>query len=221
LVQAAAPLNPLLRDRRLAFALAVSLVLHGALLLWPAAPTERPGAQAGLPLLARLAEAPAPMPASRPQGGKGERQAAAQRRAPQPAGVDDLVARRRRTASTIVMPAAGEVGEDLQAARLSARQRAVPRSESMAAPAEPLRPIAARYPREALARGLRGHVLVEAIIGTRGSAVEVIVIDDQDRPELGLAAVQAVRRARFRPARDEAGAPMRSRVALRVEFSFE
>jgi protein TonB len=209
-------------SRRLALALAASVALHLALALWPAEEAERP--QAGLPLLARLAaapEAPAPPPA-RPAA-KARKPAAKPppARAAEAAAGADVVALRRRTASTIVLPADREAGEALQAAKLSRRQRDVPRSETLPTPATPRRPIVARYPSQALAKGLGGFVLVEAIVGERGRVLEVIVMDDQDMPELAQAALEAVRRARFEPARDAAGAARPSRLALRVEFSFE
>lgn len=201
--------------RRLALAFAASVALHLALGLWPAEEGRRIGISA--PLLARLEPRPesSPPPAKAPPSKKRAKAAAPQVAAPG-AGAHG----RARLPSTIALPAGAEASEELEAEKLNARQRTVPRSEWLLSPAVPLEPIEPRYPPEALAQGIRGHVLLEAIIGTNGRAQEIILIEDNGLPQLAQAAAEAVRRTRFKPARGAQGATA-SRIALRVEFTYE
>jgi protein TonB len=203
-------------SRRLALAFAASLALHLALVLWP---EQVPHRETAAPLLARLAARPEPAPPPRPKAPTAPRKRAAAAPAPAAASPGAPV-RPRRLPSTIALPAEGEASEQMEAEKLDERQRRVPRSVSLEAPAAPREPIAVRYPPEALAAGIAGHVLLEAIIGANGRAQEIIVLEDFERPQLARAAAEAVRRARFEPAR-QGGRAVRSRVALRVEFTFE
>lgn len=204
------------RTRFLVLAFAASVALHLALGLWPAEEGRR--AEPGVPVLARLAPPPdrAPPRAKPPAPSK----ARSPRPVAPPVPARDAPPARARFPSTIVLPAGGEVGEDIEAERLSARQRRVPRSDSLPTPASPVDEIRPRYPAAALAQGIKGHVLLEAIVGIGGEAQEVVIIDDQGAPQLAQAAVEAVRRARFVPARDANGITP-SRLVLRVEFTYE
>jgi protein TonB len=207
-------LDKVFSSRRLALAFAASLALHAALALWPAEQALRP--QTAAPLLARIVARPEPAPAAVKASPSSRKLAAQAAKVPSPGGA----ARVRRVSSTIALPADGEAEAAVVAQKLSERQRRIPRSATLAQPATPRKPIRPRYPPEALAAGIRGHVLLEAIVGVNGRAQEIIVLDDNGLPQLAQAAVAGVRRTPFVPAR-EAGGAVRSRIVLRVEFSFE
>ena len=73
------------------------------------------------------------------------------------------------------------------------------------------------YPPLARLRGIEGQVVLEAILATDGR-IEPDITVVQSIPPLDAAAITAVRRWRFRPARDRDGAPVR--VTLRVPVRF-
>ena len=125
-----------------------------------------------------------------------------------------------RHPSYSVLAAYAELEEPLETEKLTELQRRVPRANTLAKPAEPLDSISPVYPAAALARGFKGQVLVEAFIGPSGFVYDAIVLDDGGKPDLGRAAVQAVRRTRFRPSEGTAGVNS-SRVTLRIGFSYE
>jgi protein TonB len=73
------------------------------------------------------------------------------------------------------------------------------------------------YPPLARLRGIEGQVVLEAILAADGR-IEPDITVVQSIPPLDAAAITAVRRWRFRPARDRDGAPVR--VTLRVPVRF-
>ncbi len=113
-----------------------------------------------------------------------------------------------------------EVPAEVLAEKLRQAQRSVPRSSDLARPAKPTGPIRIDYPPEVLRRGDTGHVVLEVFVSRRGRVDEVVVLDQTGPAELSQAAAAAVRKARFRPA-EGADGKLRSRVTLRVDFSYE
>lgn len=73
------------------------------------------------------------------------------------------------------------------------------------------------YPRQARFRGVEGLVLLEAILDLDGRIEDRIKVL-QSIPSLDLAAIQAVRRWRFRPARDRENRPVRVILEVPVWF---
>ena len=73
------------------------------------------------------------------------------------------------------------------------------------------------YPPLARLRGIEGQVVLEAILAADGR-IEPDITVVQSIPPLDAAAITAVRRWRFRPARDRDGVPVR--VTLRVPVRF-
>lgn len=119
---------------------------------------------------------------------------------------------------------ARERAERRQAAREEARQREEARearpSEAVAT-SQP-RPIpgqtpAPDYPARALMRGEGGTALVIAHIGPDGVPTSTEIAQSSGSRELDRAAMQAVRRWRFEPAR-EGGRPTVGRVAVPIDF---
>jgi len=74
------------------------------------------------------------------------------------------------------------------------------------------------YPLQARARGLRGEVVLRAIIGSDGRVENDIVIA-QSSPMFDQPAVEALRQWRFEPGRDRNGNPVR--VLLEVPIRFQ
>ncbi|MGY0798673.1 energy transducer TonB [Lysobacter sp. A286] len=77
---------------------------------------------------------------------------------------------------------------------------------------------APRYPRRALRRGESGVVLVRARIGPDGVPTSVEVINGSGSRDLDRAAVNAVERWRFHPARQD-GRPTVGTVNIPIEFA--
>jgi protein TonB len=73
------------------------------------------------------------------------------------------------------------------------------------------------YPRQARLRGVEGLVLLEAILDLEGRIEEEIKVL-QSIPSLDSAAIQALRRWRFRPARDHKNQPVRVILEVPVRF---
>jgi protein TonB len=73
------------------------------------------------------------------------------------------------------------------------------------------------YPRQARLRGVEGLVLLEAILDLEGSIEDNIKVL-QSIPSLDQAAVEALRRWRFRPARDRENQPVRVILEVPVRF---
>lgn len=75
-----------------------------------------------------------------------------------------------------------------------------------------------RYPRRALRRGESGVVMVRARIGPDGVPTSVDVVNGSGSRDLDRAAVQAVERWRFHPARQD-GRPTVGTVNIPIEFA--
>jgi protein TonB len=73
------------------------------------------------------------------------------------------------------------------------------------------------YPRSARLQGVEGLVLLEAILDMEGRIEDDIKVL-QSIPSLDFAAMQALRRWRFRPARDRENRPVRVILEVPVRF---
>jgi len=99
-----------------------------------------------------------------------------------------------------------------------------PRKPTPAAPpriTEP-RPLAAQnaqpeYPRDAQRRGLSGRVVLRVDVGADGTATDVDFVQRSGAPELDRAAMSAVRKWRFAPAKRD-GKPVASSVRVPIDF---
>lgn len=85
---------------------------------------------------------------------------------------------------------------------------------------EPIRMPAPRYPRRALRRGEEGTVLVRAEVGSDGVPISVSLVQGSRSRELDRAALDAVRRWRFRPGQVD-GRPVVGSVVVPIEFRAE
>lgn len=230
---------PQARGWRLGAALIASLVLHLAVLL-PIV-LQRPPLHAGdpgpAPLLARLVvpEAPAPATPAAHHGpgrevgvGRAHRRQAHEGAPARPASpkpptappMDAGPASAQRVPYVALRVAHHEAPEDVQAEKLSAAQRRVPRAIELALPVEQAGPVHIAYPPGPLARGEKGHVLLEVFVSSAGRVDRVVVLEHAEHPDLAKAAVEGLRRARFRPAEGAEG-KVRSRVTFRIDFSYE
>ena len=77
---------------------------------------------------------------------------------------------------------------------------------------------APRYPQDALRRGLGGTVKVRASIAADGSVADVALAEGSGNRDLDRAALEAVRRWRFKPATRN-GQPVASEVSVPIVFS--
>ena len=215
------------RWRRLGASLALSLAMHLAVVL-PVIFQPRPmraGEPVPHPVHARISvpEEP-PAPAASVTHGKSMRSPAPGRTA-QPQEQKRVAAAPvpgspERVPYVAMQMAYHEVPSEVLAEKLRQAQRSVPRSIDLARPAKPAGPIRIDYPPEVLGRGEKGHVVLEVFVSRRGRVDEVVVLDQTGPEELFRAAAAAVRKARFRPAEGPDG-KLRSRVTLRVDFSYE
>lgn len=73
------------------------------------------------------------------------------------------------------------------------------------------------YPREAQRRGQSGRVLLRVDVGADGTATNVDFVQRSGSPELDRAAMNAVRKWRFAPARRD-GKPVASSVQVPIDF---
>jgi TonB family protein len=137
-----------------------------------------------------------------------------------PPRVDPSQVVRERTPLPWSFEAYAEFDEEVQQEKLTLAQRRVPRGNALARGPQPTQPIVPRYPVQMLSRGIRGSVLLEAFIGAGGAVDDIVVIDDEGKPGLAVAAVQAVRGTSFTPAEGPRGATP-SRMTLRFLFTFE
>ena len=74
------------------------------------------------------------------------------------------------------------------------------------------------YPREALRRGVGGTVRVQATVSPDGSVERMDVADSSGNRYLDRAAMEAVRRWRFKPAMRN-GQPVSETVTIPIEFA--
>jgi TonB family protein len=110
--------------------------------------------------------------------------------------------------------------EEREREALSEAQRAVPRGAALQRAPQPLAPIRPLYPTREIARGVKGHVLLEVFVGAGGAVDEIVVLEDFGRPEFAQAALRALRRASFSPGHD-GRSTVASRVTFHVRFTYE
>ena len=84
----------------------------------------------------------------------------------------------------------------------------------------PIQTPAPRYPAQAARRGLGGTVRVRADVDADGVPVSVAVVEGSGTRELDRAALDAVRRWRFRPGMVD-GRPVPGSVVVPIEFSMQ
>lgn len=77
------------------------------------------------------------------------------------------------------------------------------------------------YPPEAMRRSESGTVVVEVEIDPAGMPVSVEIGQRSGSRDLDRAAVQAVSRWRFEPARDASGNPVPGRLSIPIDFKLE
>lgn len=133
-------------------------------------------------------------------------------------------------------PPAGTTGEPGVTAPASAEQAAAEArkkaAETQAKPRKPSKPAAPRvtdaspiagrnpqpeYPRDAQRRGQSGRVLLRVDVGADGTATNVDFVQRSGTPELDRAAMNAVRKWHFSPARRD-GKPIASSVNVPIDF---
>ena len=100
-----------------------------------------------------------------------------------------------------------------------------PSIEGMPAPASPAQPPARLagqpapvYPRSALRRGESGTVVVEVEVGVDGHPAAIRIAERSGSRDLDRAAVEAVSRWRFEPARDAAGQAVPGSISVPIDF---
>ena len=220
---------PHFRWLRLASCVAVSVLLHAIIVAQVPAPRW---VHVTKPIFVRLAEEPdhalTDEPPQRKRSRHGEIKPVPSSRSPVarrvPAGPakppDQISQLIKRTAYPRTYDAYGEFPKDLQDELLTPEQRSVPRGNTFANPPQPAQPIVPTFPENLLRRGLRARVLLEIFLNPGGAVEDVVVVDDDGRPEFAPYAVQAVRTASFTPAVGPSG-PVRSRVTMRIFFDWE
>lgn len=77
------------------------------------------------------------------------------------------------------------------------------------------------YPPEAMRRGESGTVVVAVEVDAAGAPVSVDIERRSGSRDLDRAAVQAVSRWRFEPARDASGNPVMGRLSVPIDFKLE
>lgn len=214
-------------------------VVAAALLAWPAPP---PGIDTApvIELVLAPAPEPAPLPAPQPQAAPAPTPPVPSP-APAPAAAKPNPAPRPRPAPQTPQPAAITAPSAAESAAIS--DSAAPAAATQtgdgaptaaagpvrAAPqamGEPdLRPAATDaprppYPRAARQRGLQGVVMVRVAVSADGLPTEVFIKESSGHPMLDDAAVEAVRRWRFSPARS-AGRAVAAAVEIPVRFALE
>lgn len=129
------------------------------------------------------------------------------------------------TAPASETAAAAAEAEAKQAAAQARKQKAAEKPrKTQPEPAritEP-RPLAGQnaqpeYPREAQRRGQSGRVVLRVDVGADGTATDVDFLQRSGSPELDRAAMNAVRKWRFAPAR-RGGKPVASSVDVPIDF---
>ena len=78
-----------------------------------------------------------------------------------------------------------------------------------------------RYPSEALRRNETGTVVLQVQVDAQGQPVSVDVAQRSGSRDLDRAAVEAVSRWRFSPARDAAGNPVAGTLSVPIDFKLE
>ncbi|GAB3733895.1 hypothetical protein GCM10028862_16620 [Luteimonas pelagia] len=147
---------------------------------------------------------PAPLPAGRPRGASGMADADSRER--EAARIEEEQA---RIEPPEIEP---EVAPDVPPPQAAAPLAAGASPEPIPGQSPP-----PDYPRRALRRGIEGTVLVRAEVGPDGVPVSVSLVQGSRSRELDRAALDAVRRWRFRPAQVD-GRPTVGSVVVPIEF---
>lgn len=139
--------------------------------------------------------------------------------APLPAGEDGRPAESARQAETAPEETPRLVEKAPAPAPAPAPTAPPPRPATAAsASPTPIQMPAPRYPAQAARRGVGGIVRVRAEVGVDGVPVSVTVVEGSGTRELDRAALEAVRRWRFRPGVVD-GRPVPGSVVVPIEFS--
>jgi TonB family protein len=208
---------------RLGAALGFSALLHAAVLLLLQAPELPPAAGFQMNVLIVPLERPAPpaapaaagarpKPAQQKEPGKKLHAEAPSR--PAPAAPADG----RRMSASI---SAGPVSPPQQpiASRLADASSYTDTTRLLAWP-QLAAPLTARYPRQAFEQRRKAVVVLQLMIDENGAVAEALPLPGASE-DFVEAALEALRRARFRPAEAPGGGPARSRVYFAVSFVIE
>lgn len=85
--------------------------------------------------------------------------------------------------------------------------------------AVPVRTVAPQYPAELKRQGVTGLVMVTFTVTTQGN-VEEPVVERSPHPDFAREAVAAVRKWKFRPARQN-GTPVANKVTVPIQFRMD
>jgi TonB family protein len=148
--------------------------------------------------------------------------------APQLAAIQRELAQAQQRATAAEAARAAEA-QSAAAARESAVAAAAsvpaaapaPSAPSLASPPRPLRTLQPQYPKRALEQGLSGWVDVEFVVDAEGRAQDVRTFGASPAGVFESAAIAAVRRARFEPARTTDGAAVAMSSRMRVRFALQ
>ena len=110
-----------------------------------------------------------------------------------------------------VLPSPAESPEQMITAPRQARIDALPEAKTS------IRPY---YPLSARRRGNQGSVGLEVMISDDGEAMAVEVIESSGYTELDDAAIEAVKAAKFSPAKSD-GCPVTAKVSITLEFKLK
>lgn len=134
--------------------------------------------------------------------------------------VPDMVVNEEREVDENIQDAQNEqqqFDEQQQFAQNDAAAVPAPQQACLDAPPAPRRTIKPKYPDGARRRGEQGDVTLELEVDVHGVVIGVKVVAGCGFAELEQAAVAAVRKAMFRPARHN-DKPVRSRARLTLQF---
>lgn len=127
----------------------------------------------------------------------------------------------RAAEAQLALDAARDVG--VPAATIAAVQAAgtAPRAPVVTQQPRLARALNPQYPARAAQDGVEGWVDVEFLVNTEGEAQNVRAVGSEPARVFDQAAVTAVRRARFEPARTADGTPVAMNTRLRVRFAIQ
>jgi len=97
------------------------------------------------------------------------------------------------------------------------RPEELPQADQVAHPPEIVTYVVPDYPAKAREEGIEGRVLLMVVIDESGKVEEDVQVEDSI-PMLDRAAIDAVHRWSFTPARDEHGIPVRVQMEVPVPF---
>jgi protein TonB len=127
----------------------------------------------------------------------------------------------RATEAAEAKAAADAARETSAAAAAATAPPPPPAAPVVATPPKLLKALAPDYPPRAAAAGVQGWVEVRFDVNATGVAENVRVLDAQPRGTFDAAALSAIRRARFTPARTADGTPVAQASTLRLRFTLD